>query len=268
MSSKFTTSVSSPTRTTLALIPYLNCEPFYAGIADLGFGIVHKAPRWLGLLAEEGETACGPMAVVDYFRLRDRFVPLENFGIASRGAARSVLLFSKRPIQELKDASIGLTTESSTSVRLLQLLLEKKHGHRGVRYHRGENAAEDARLVIGDAALRAARRGIGGLRIVTDLGEEWLAWQKLPFVFARWAVSRDIPETDRTKIAHSLERSLDSWKSRLGEIARRRGPGLDMDEAAIANYLSAFRYRLGEDDARGEERFEELLAGAGDFSEL
>jgi chorismate dehydratase len=259
--------VSSPTRTTLALIPYLNCEPFYAGIADLGFGIVQKAPRWLGKLAEDGQTACGPMAVVDAFRLRNRYVALENFGIACRGPARSVLLFSKRPMHELNEATVGLTMESSTSVRLLHMLLQKKHGLKSVRTHRGETANDDARLVIGDAALRAKRTGVGGYPFVADLGEEWLAWQKMPFVFARWVIARDVVEEDRARIAESIGRSLDSWRGRLGEITRRRGPGLDMDEAAIKDYLGAFQYRLGEEEMRGERRFEELLAGAFEFED-
>lgn len=253
--------MSSPTRTTLALIPYLNCEPFYAGIADLGFGIVQKAPRWLGMLAEEGQTACGPMAVVDSFRLRDRYAALENFGIGCRGPARSVLLFSKRPIEELKGAAIGLTMESSTSVRLLQLLLEKKHRLKAYQLHRGESPNDGARLVIGDAALRAKRTGISGYPFVTDLAEEWIAWQNLPFVFARWVIARDVAEEDRARIAEAIGRSLDTWKARVGEIARRRGPGLDMDETAIGNYLSAFEYRLGPEENRGEARFEELLKG-------
>jgi chorismate dehydratase len=253
--------VSSPTRTTLALIPYLNCEPFYAGIADLGFGIVQKAPRWLGMLAEEGQTACGPMAVADLFRLRDRYAALENFGIGCRGPARSVLLFSKRPIEELKGASIGLTMESSTSVRLLQLLLEKKHRLKGFRLHRGESTDDAARLVIGDAALRAKRTGVGGYPFVTDLAEEWIAWQKMPFVFARWVIARDVAEEDRARIAESIGRSLNTWKARVSEITGRRGPGLGMDETAIEDYLSAFEYRLGPEEARGEARFEELLKG-------
>ena len=257
--------MSSPTKTTLALIPYLNCEPFYAGIADLGFGIVQKAPRWLGMLAEEGQTACGPMAVVDSFRLRDRYAPLENFGIACRGPARSVLLFSKRPIGELEGAAIGLTMESSTSVRLLQLLLERKHRLKGFRLHRGESPDDGARLVIGDAALRAKRTGMSGFPFVTDLAEEWISWQKMPFVFARWVIARDVAEEDRARIADSIGRSLDTWKARLGEIARRRGPGLGMDETAIGDYLGAFEYRLGKDEIRGEARFEELLKGLGAF---
>jgi chorismate dehydratase len=255
--------VSSPTKTTLALIPYLNCEPFYAGIADLGFGIVQKAPRWLGMLAEEGQTACGPMAVVDSFRLRNRYAPLESFGIGCRGPARSVLLFSKRPIGELNGAAIGLTMESSTSVRLLQLLLEKKHRLKAYRLHRGESPEDGARLVIGDAALRAKRTGMSGFPFVTDLAEEWIEWQKMPFVFARWVIARDVAEEDRARLADSIGRSLDTWKARLGEIARRRGPGLGMDERAIGDYLSAFEYRLGQDEIRGEARFEELLEGLG-----
>ena len=66
----------STTKTTLAPIPYLNCEPFYAGLNALELDVVRDVPRELGRLADTGVPTCGPMAVVDWFRLKDRYEPL------------------------------------------------------------------------------------------------------------------------------------------------------------------------------------------------
>jgi chorismate dehydratase len=199
------------------------------------------------------------MAVADYFRLADRFAPLENFGIACTGEVKSVLLFARRPIESLEGGTIGLTNESSTSVRLLQILMERKHGCKHVRFHRGEEAEDDARLLIGDAALRARKTGLPGYEHVADLGTEWHAWTGMPFTFARWVVARDVPQGDRDRIAQSVRSSVDGWRRRVGEIAARRGPELDMDEREIEEYLATFAYRLGPAEEAAERRFAELL---------
>ena len=60
-------------------------------------------------------------------------------------------------------------------------------------------AAHDAALVIGDPALELATAvergevtGSGGERLaLLDLGAEWSAWTRLPFVYAVWAGRRE-----------------------------------------------------------------------------
>jgi len=249
----------STTRTTLALIPYLNCEPFYHGLDRLGLDIVHEVPRELGKLADAGAATCGPMAVADTFRLKDRFEPLGDFGISCEGPAHSVLLFAKREIRSLGGGRIGVTEESSTSARLVRLILERHYGL-SAAFERGDRDDDAARLLIGDRALKAAGEGLDHFPFVYDLGEEWLGWQALPFVFARWVVSRDVPADDRERIRATIEASLETWEDRVDEIAARRGEELDLDADGIHRYLSTFRYHLGPVETLGEQTFEALLA--------
>jgi len=256
-------SSRSTTKTTLALIPYLNCEPFYQGLEDLDLEVVHEVPRELGKLAASGVATCGPMAVADWFRLRDRYDLLEDFGIACEGPAHSVLLFSKRTIGTLGGARIGLTTESSTSVLLLRALLAGKYGLADVTYERGAAEGADARLMIGDEALRAASEGPEDYPFVYDLGEEWHGWQALPFVFARWVVAREVPEEERARIAAAIARSLDGWKLRVPEISSRRGREFGLDGEGVLRYLSTFRYRIGPVEQLGEQTFEAMAAELG-----
>jgi chorismate dehydratase len=170
-----------------------------------------------------------------------------------------VLLFGRRPIPELESGVVGLTQESSTSVRLLQVLLQQKYRCKRVRFHRGEDAADDARLVIGDAALRARREGLAGYPHVADLAGEWHAWTGMPFVFARWVVARDVAEVDRDRIADAVGRSLEGWRARVAEIAERRGAELGMSADEIEEYLGTFTYRLGTAEEDAELRFSEML---------
>jgi len=251
-------SSKSTTRTTLALIPYLNCEPFYDDIDRLGFEIVYEPPSRLGALARSGAATCGPMAVADWFAVRDRYDLLGDFGIACEGPAHSVLLFAKKPIDRLGGSRVGLTSESSTSVRLVRVLLERRYGCASIEFTRALGERDDARLLIGDQALVAAGEGLGGFPFVYDLGQEWHGWQALPFVFARWVVSKDVCEDDRRRIEESIGRALDGWEDRLAEITARRGDEFGLDEEGIHDYLSTFRYRIGPIEALGEQTFESL----------
>jgi len=252
-------SSRSTTRTTLALIPYLNCEPFYAGIDELDFEIVREHPRRLGQLAAEGLAAAGPMAVADWFRLRGRFDPLGDFGIACEGPAHSVLFFSRRPIDQLSGGRVGLTSESSTSVQLLRLVLERRHFQDGIEYSRDLDEDDDGRLLIGDEALRAAGEGLDGFPFVYDLGQEWHGWRALPFVFARWVVSKEVPEEERRALARVVDESLSAWELRIPEIAARRGRALGLDGRGVRDYLSTFTYRIGPVEELGLRTFEEML---------
>ncbi len=252
-------SSKSTTKTTLALIPYLNCEPFYGGLDALDLDVVREVPRELGRLAERGVPTCGPMAVADWFRLKDRYEPLADFGISAEGAVHSVLFFAKHEIHRLGGARVGLTAESSTSAAMIRLLLSRKYGLDGVRYERGEHEDDAGRLLIGDKALVAASEGLDDFPFVYDLGEEWYGWQGLPFVFARWTVSKDVPAEDRARIAAAVGASLDAWEDRVPEIAARRGDALGLDEDGIREYLSTFRYRLGPLEVLGEQTFESML---------
>ena len=250
----------STTKTTLALIPYLNCEPFYQGLDALDFDVVREVPRELGRLAEEGAPTCGPLAVADYLRLRDRLDPLGDFGIAAEGPVHSVLLFARREMGQLSGARVSLTAESSTSAALVRLLLQRRYALQGVRFTREEDASDDARLLIGDRALAAASDGLESFPYVYDLGEEWHAWQSLPFVFARWVVSKDVPEDDRARIRQALENSLATWEQRVPEIAARRGAAVRLDEDGVREYLGALRYRLGPLEEHAERTFGLLLS--------
>src|SRR5688572_7079470 len=146
------------TSTVAARIPYANAAPFYALWADAPFAVRNLTPRDLGREAESGAVDLGLMATGDYLRLKDRFELVGPMGVAARGAVQSVLLFSRRPAAALKGARISVTPETSTSIRLLRLLLGVRRGHEGVGYVRGlEPSQADGLLLIGDRAMRMRR---------------------------------------------------------------------------------------------------------------
>jgi len=276
-------------------IPYLNLEPFFFGLpASGGPGVeLHPLPpRAMGLLAAEGGLDAGAFSLMDSVRLEDRFEPLGDFCLACGGEVRSVLFFTRRPIEEMAGATVAVTGETATSVVLLKLLLARRYGLSDVRYVdlavsdpattpaasfdrlrmaaglgppkgtlslprpglvEGSKGGADGCLLIGDGALRH-RHGIEGLPHRYDLAEEWAAWQGLPFIFARWMVRAAADEDEKTALREALAQRLRANLACLDAIGRvRRDLGMTVSE--IKTYLEGFTFELGERERRGMETF-------------
>jgi chorismate dehydratase len=248
------------TATVAARIPYANAAPFYALWSDAPFAVRNLVPRDLGREAESGGVDLGLMATGDFLRLRDGFEMLQPpMGVATRGAVQSVLLFSRRPAGALDGALISVTPETSTSIRLLRLLLDVRRGFAGVRYVRGlEPAQADALLMIGDRAMRMRQKRPEGFTHTLDLGADWLEWTNLPFVYAVWTVRQALDPGVKADLGQFLEGSLAAGLADLPAVARQQTePGWTAEETEA--YLRRFHYRLGPEDLRGMERFEQLL---------
>jgi chorismate dehydratase len=112
-------------------LPYLNSEPFFACFE--GAELVPMMPSALGATMLRGELDAGLLSLADVLALGDA-VDLLPFGIATAGATGSVHLWSHRPLDRLHGATIGVTGETSTSVRILRLLLERRYGVKDVRW--------------------------------------------------------------------------------------------------------------------------------------
>jgi chorismate dehydratase len=244
--------VMSP-RLRVGSLPYLNSEPFFACLD--GVELVPMMPRALGAVMLRGELDAGLLSLADALALGDA-VELLPFGIATPGATGSVHLWSQRPLEALAGATIGVTGETSTSVRILRLLLEQRHGVKDVRWTTLEDPGADAVLLIGDEALR--RRGRPGrFARCADLGTEWTAWTGLPAVFAAWAVRRTLDDETRAALVATVDTALTRGLASLDAIAaRRRDTGIT--EAETVAYLRNFIYRFGPDEARAIAEFRRL----------
>lgn len=250
-------------RIKLGEIPYLNCAPFYwdRSWPDSSSAVewVSLPPRELGRLARRGEIDAGPLSLIDAFALEDRFEPLGNFVISTPREAKSVLLFSKRPPAQLDHRPIGLTEESSTSTRLLDVLLRYRY-RAHPRFELGFRPTDEARLLIGNAALDAQAGGLQkDFPLVYDLGKEWSDWKDLPFVFARWMARKSLKPADKQALADFVRRNLEGcapdFANALAAFEARSGRGFP----GGAEYLSAFRYRAGAEELKAIAAFRTLV---------
>lgn len=248
------------TATVAARIPYANAAPFYAHWHEAPFAVRNLVPRELGREAEAGNVDLGLMAAGDWLRLKDRFELLQPpMGVAARGNVQSVLLFSRRPAGALEGALVSVTPETSTSIRLLKLLLGVRRGLSRVRYVRGlEPAQAEALLMIGDTAMRMRNHRPEGFTHTLDLGADWHEWTGLPFVYAVWAVRSSLDPEVRADLNRFLETSLAAGLGALPVVARQQTePGWSASETEA--YLRRFHYRFGPEDLQGLERFEALV---------
>ncbi|HUN67082.1 MAG TPA: aminofutalosine synthase MqnE [Bacteroidota bacterium] len=230
-------------------IPYLNSVPFYHEMEKRRFRILPIVPRRMGVLQERAQMAAGLFSLMDFFRHEDHLRMLP-YGIASRDQVKSVMLFSKEGWRGLEGKTIGITDDTATSVRLLEVLLEHKYHVRAPleRMHAGVNdlSPYDAVLLIGDEALNRNKFGLPGFELVFDLAKEWYDWQKLPFVFAVWAVNKQLSAAKQEEFGIMIEQSLSRNEGRFGEIGALHGKRIGLTIADIEQYLEGFNFRLGE----------------------
>ncbi len=241
-------------------IPFLNCALFFHGLEnEAGIQLEPLVPRALSSAAAEGEVDAGPVPLVTAWEIESRFEPLDAFCISTIDRARSILFFSKRPFDRLDGAEIGITNETSTSVRLLKVLLAHTWRARPARFTHLDWPNNDAFLLIGDEALMH-RRGVKDYPHVADLGEVWHAWTGLPFVFARWMVRRDVPESDRTRVIAMLNRSIEEGWAHFDRVVSPRGHDLTMTVDEMREYLEGFRFRMTDAEHEAVRRFRDLDA--------
>ena len=132
----------------------------------------------------------------------------------------------------------AVTDETATSVRLLEMLLAERYKRPQIHFGRIASSLmfdgeADALLLIGDEALQAKARGIPGFPHITDLGDEWLAWQQTPFVFARWMVRKSLDANVKHELLKYIQNALSSTLLNINTA----------DEKS-AFYWSGFDYRL------------------------
>ncbi|MCB4757070.1 MAG: menaquinone biosynthesis protein [Elusimicrobia bacterium] len=245
----------------VARISYANTDPFFFDWPYIRFPLMPGTPRQLAQAAREGLVMAGPLPVVECWDLEKDFEPLGNWGIAAKEDCKSVFLLSHKPMSELQDANVGVTRESSTSVVLLQVLLRHRYG-RTIHINRGLAPTDDAWLLIGDQALKVwDKTGPSTWECMADLAEEWKAWQKLPFVFARWVIKKEVGLSVKNELFQTVTDALRVGIRSFQDIANKRSVNLHVPAEKIIRYLEGFNYVLGREEEESMGIFRHLVQG-------
>lgn len=250
------------TENVIGKIPYLNSVPFYEHFEQRQFKMLPIAPRRMGVLSKKGQIDAGLFSLMDYFA-QEEDLELMNYCIATRDQVKSVMLFSKEGWQGLSGKKIGIIDDTATSVRLLQVLLEKKYSVKAefIRLHSSVNdhTGFDAILLIGDEALKANKSGLPGFDLVYDLAKEWYDWQKMPFVFAVWAHKKSLSTEKSAELQEIIQQSLEKGIRTLDSIGTVHGQSITLTQSETTEYLEGFNYRLGERERAAMNIFKKFI---------
>lgn len=246
-------------------IEYANCTPLFTALKNnfdcSNYHFISGVPAELNAKLAHGEIDLCPASSFEYGKSPEKYYLLPGLSISSIGAVKSVLLFSRLPIDRLAGHPVGLTAESDTSVNLLKIILAKGYGIDN-EFQRTTLPLQEALqtfsalLLIGDAALKASTHSSG--LYVYDLGELWAEMTGLPFVFALWIVTREAAEMKLGEVGVLGAQLLEAKRLAYGsyeEIAAgcRNMEWIDCD--TLVDYWRSISYDLTPEHIAGVRRF-------------
>lgn len=199
------------------------------------FDLTFRVPSQCADLVASGAVEIGNIPVIELSRQNLDMVP--GIGVAARGAVRSILLISKRPLPEIR--TLAADSSSRTSVALTRIVLSRRYGVEPEFLPCApdlESMLEraDAALIIGDPALRLDPVSLPYL--VADLGQEWTEMTGLPMVFAVWAGhKRHITPA----VVKALNDSCRFGREHLEDIVRIDGAARGIPERLAREYLAS-----------------------------
>ena len=265
----------------ISIVKYLNTAPLVRGFThgpltgkyDLSFTVPSQCAE--DLRAGAADVAIIP--AIEYPRIPG-LVVLPDIAIASQNRVRSLLIVSKKPIQQVRSVALD---RSSRSTQALTRILASAYWKIFPEFVEAEPdlremlATADAAMIIGDPALRisiavekksavgpdgrgicqAATLGFTGTEIfhVYDVVGEWHKFTSLPAVMALWAGRREVVTPD---LAADFVTSRDYGMLSIGDISSEAAQELELPERELETYLRQnIDFHLGEDNRRGLAKY-------------
>ncbi|MEX1301870.1 MAG: menaquinone biosynthesis protein [Desulfotignum sp.] len=201
-----------PINLRLGRISYINASPVYYGL-DHGL-----TPSWLTLVTDvpaslnrqiiDGSVDISPISAAHYAMHHQSLLLLPDLSISCHGPVMSVLCASHMPLDDLAGKTVMLTKESATAASFMKMIFaqlgvtpEFVTGDVGNIHQIPSDV--NAVLVIGDAAL--TQPWDQRFAYCFDLGEIWHDMTQMPFVFAVWAVRKEVAAAHPETVTRALK---------------------------------------------------------------
>jgi chorismate dehydratase len=212
------------TKIKISAVSYTNTKPFI-------YGIEHDDVLQQIDLSLDIPTDCAAKVIsgqVDVGLIPVAAIPLvpnaniiSDYCIGSVGAVNSVFIFSDVPVQEIR--TVRLDSQSRTSNNLAKVLL-KFYYKVDVTYSTNPESQSDASVLIGDRTFGKKEQ----YAYAYDMGQEWMNFTGLPFVYAAWVANKKIPQTFVASFNKALKLGLDNRAALLKELPVN--PLFDLDD--------------------------------------
>ena len=239
----------------ISLVDFLNARPLTWGLLHEpppGVSVSRDAPSACAAKLASGEADVGLIPSIECQRIPGLSV-LGGLGIAASSEVRSVLLVSDVSRDRIR--SVELDPASRTSAALTRILLKRVYGLEPE--YREAGARSDARLIIGDPALKTRLNG----HVVLDLAAEWRAFTGRSFVFAVWAVRQGV---DVAHAAGVLRASRERARAEFPRLVREEAAETGLSAAVVEDYLRhSLHFELTPEDVEGMELFYRMAAEEG-----
>ncbi|MBZ0258055.1 menaquinone biosynthesis protein [bacterium] len=235
-------------------VPFSNGLPlsFYLSAYLPGPPVIQAVPSQLGPMLARGEIDVAMLSSIELLRHPEyQFIP--GMGVCSDGPVKSVMLWTRRPPQEL--IKVALDGNSLSSNMLARILFREvwKNAPEFIAYTPPlENGLKlaDAALTIGDSSFIDPPDGFD----VIDLGQVWKEHTGLPFVYAPWITRGGV---DPDAIAEPFQRALEKGLQNRQLLAEYCAHNIGKQPAEFYyRYLTeSIHYHIGERERAGLQQY-------------
>jgi chorismate dehydratase len=240
----------------ITAVSYLNTLPFVFGIksklgaaeVNLSLDVPSECAR--KILAGDVDFGLAPAGILP---LIDSAYDHMNYCIAADGEVRTVMLYSKVPLNEI--SRIQLDVDSRTSVLLVRIL---SHHYWDIHPVFVDNKnienvkGAESLLAIGDKAFALRDQ----FSYAWDLSAEWKKMTGLPFVFAVWVARKGANQETCKAVGEALEYGVAHVDEAIAGIVGNQYADID-----VANYLKQrIHFRMNDDFRKGLHTYLSFVA--------
>jgi chorismate dehydratase len=242
-------------------ISYANLFPIFYMIEKHGgraqYDIIEGVPSELNRKLRENIIDISPSSSIEHLRNPDKYDVIKNHSISADGPIKSILLFSRIPLEALDGKSILTSSQSETSVALVEIICRKFYNLACTFISSSEPIGKalqsyPAYLLIGDDAISQSRMWPD--LHVYDLGSLWKQHTGLPFTYALWLVRKECASQDPETLAGFI-RDLDTAKVRsqahLREVAKAWPHKAMLSTDDLIAYWGGISYDLTDEHGKG-----------------
>ena len=196
-------------------IDFLNVLPLSYGyeICAGDLTIVRGVPTFLNDELRAGRIDLSNVSSIEYARQGGELLILPRLCVRADCDVTSIVLVSRKPIEEIRDDKIVLTSKSATAQRLLKIILHDScdaaphYETRPVAVDKPVDDDATAALLIGDDALYIYLYRPQGF-YVYDLGCEWHKLTGKQMVYALWTVRKKYAAAEPALLQATYEKIL------------------------------------------------------------
>lgn len=254
-------------------IAYENLFPIFymlqSEFSSPDYEYIEGVPSELNGKIRKGEIDISPSSSIEYLRHKDAYRLIENNSISSAGPVRSIYLFSRTPVEDLDGKVVLTSSQSETSVALIQVILTKFY-HMNCSFESTTLPLEEALkseiacLLIGDEALIEMQKPRN--LYVYDVGDLWYANTGLPSTFALWIVRKDCcPE--KQALVEQFERDLNMARTEalknLDRVAEASALRTVLPREDLVAYWEGISYQFDDVHRKGLALFERYAGELG-----